>query len=40
MSQAESVMWTLEKDPALRSDFTNITLLEVQPEAPGPKDPS
>ena len=25
-------MWTVEKDPALRSDFTNITLLERAPD--------
>jgi diacylglycerol O-acyltransferase len=32
MSQAEAVMWTVEKDPALRSDFTNITLLDRVPD--------
>jgi WS/DGAT/MGAT family acyltransferase len=32
MSQAEAVMWTVEKDPALRSDFTNITLLDGAPD--------
>ncbi|MGZ8766446.1 MAG: wax ester/triacylglycerol synthase family O-acyltransferase [Acidimicrobiia bacterium] len=32
MSQVEAVMWTVEKDPALRSDFTNITLLDRVPD--------
>ena len=32
MSQAEAVMWTVEKDPALRSDFTNITVLDRAPD--------
>jgi diacylglycerol O-acyltransferase / wax synthase len=32
MSQTEAVMWAVEKDPALRSDFTNITLLERVPD--------
>jgi len=32
MSEAEAIMWTLDKDPALRSDFTNITVLEGPPD--------
>ncbi len=32
MSQTEAVMWAVEKDPALRSDFMNITLLERAPD--------
>jgi len=32
MSQAEAVMWTVEKDPALRSDFTNISVLDRAPD--------
>lgn len=32
MSQTESIMWTVEKDPALRSDFVNITVLEGAPD--------
>jgi diacylglycerol O-acyltransferase / wax synthase len=32
MSQAEAVMWTVEKDPALRSDFMNITILDRPPD--------
>jgi WS/DGAT/MGAT family acyltransferase len=31
MSPSEAVMWTVEKDPALRSDFTNVTILDVLP---------
>jgi diacylglycerol O-acyltransferase len=34
MSDAEAIMWTVEKDPALRVDFTNVTILE---RAPDPK---
>ena len=30
MSDAEAVMWTVEKDPALRSDFCNVTVVEGQ----------
>ena len=33
MSDAEAIMWTVEKDPALRVDFTNVTLLEHAPDA-------
>ena len=33
MSDAESIMWAVEKDPALRSDFTNISILEGEPDA-------
>jgi WS/DGAT/MGAT family acyltransferase len=31
MSPTEAIMWTVEKDPALRSDFCNLTLLERRP---------
>lgn len=31
MSDAEGLMWAVEKDPALRSDFCNLTLLEEPP---------
>src|SRR5689334_22045834 len=31
MSDSEAVMWAVEKDPALRSDFCNLTLLEHTP---------
>jgi WS/DGAT/MGAT family acyltransferase len=33
MSDAEAIMWAVEKDPALRSDFTNISILEHEPDA-------
>jgi diacylglycerol O-acyltransferase / wax synthase len=33
MSDAEAIMWAVEKDPALRSDFTNISILERTPDA-------
>src|SRR5262249_26095159 len=33
MSDAEAIMWAVEKDPALRSDFTNISILEAEPDA-------
>jgi diacylglycerol O-acyltransferase len=32
MSDTEAIMWAVEKDPALRSDFTNITILEGKPD--------
>lgn len=32
MSDTEAIMWAVEKDPALRSDFTNITILEGRPD--------
>jgi len=32
MSDAEAVMWAVEKDPALRSDFCNLTLLDHAPD--------
>jgi diacylglycerol O-acyltransferase / wax synthase len=32
MSDAEAIMWAVEKDPALRSDFTNISILERAPD--------
>src|SRR3974390_2341527 len=31
MSDTEAVMWAVEKDPALRSDFCNLTFLEHAP---------
>ena len=31
MSASEAVMWAVEKDPALRSDFANITVLDQAP---------
>src|SRR5437899_3010638 len=30
MSAAEALMWAVEKDPALRSDFCNLTIVEGQ----------
>lgn len=32
MSDAEAVMWAVEKDPALRSDYCNLTILEHAPD--------
>lgn len=32
MSPSEAIMWTAEKDPALRSDFSNITILDSHPD--------
>jgi diacylglycerol O-acyltransferase / wax synthase len=32
MNDAEAIMWAVEKDPALRSDFTNITLVDGRPD--------
>jgi WS/DGAT/MGAT family acyltransferase len=32
MSDAEAVMWAVEKDPALRSDFCNLTIVERVPD--------
>lgn len=32
MSDAEAMMWVVEKDPSLRSDFMNITLLDQAPD--------
>src|SRR5258706_9554217 len=32
MSDTEAIMWAVEKDPALRSDFVNITLLDQPPD--------
>jgi diacylglycerol O-acyltransferase len=32
MSNAEAIMWAVEKDPALRSDFCNLTILEHAPD--------
>ncbi|MGZ6896646.1 MAG: wax ester/triacylglycerol synthase domain-containing protein [Acidimicrobiia bacterium] len=31
MSPSEAVMWAVEKDPALRSDFCNVTVLDRPP---------
>ncbi len=31
MSDTEAIMWAVEKDPALRSDFCNLTILESVP---------
>src|SRR5450755_2624483 len=31
MSDSEAIMWAVEKDPALRSDFCNLTILEHAP---------
>src|SRR3954470_12335823 len=32
MSDAEALMWTIEKDPALRSSFLQLTLLDGAPD--------
>ena len=32
MSDTEAIMWAVEKDPALRSDFCNLTILESPPD--------
>ena len=32
MSDTEAVMWAVEKDPSLRSDYCNLTLLESAPD--------
>jgi WS/DGAT/MGAT family acyltransferase len=32
MSSSEAIMWAVEKDPALRSDFSNITILDRAPD--------
>jgi diacylglycerol O-acyltransferase len=34
MSDAEALMWTIEKDPALRSSFLQLTLLASAPDFP------
>ncbi|MDP9336799.1 MAG: diacylglycerol O-acyltransferase, partial [Actinomycetota bacterium] len=31
MSNAEAIMWAVEKDPALRSDFCNLTIFDRRP---------
>jgi diacylglycerol O-acyltransferase / wax synthase len=31
MSNAEAIMWAVERDPALRSDFCNLTFLDARP---------
>src|SRR5207245_3913685 len=31
MSDTEAIMWAVEKDPALRSDFCNLTMLDRRP---------
>ena len=33
MNDAEAIMWMVESDPFLRTDFTNITLLQSVPDA-------
>jgi diacylglycerol O-acyltransferase len=33
MSPSEAIMWAAEKDPALRSDFLNLTVLDQIPDA-------
>src|SRR5262245_18088539 len=33
MTDAEAIMWAVEKDPALTSDFCNLTLLDGRPTA-------
>jgi WS/DGAT/MGAT family acyltransferase len=33
MSDTEAIMWAVEKDPALRSDFCNLTILDSPPDA-------
>src|SRR5437763_14741957 len=32
MSDAEALMWTIEKDPGLRSSFLQLTLLDSAPD--------
>ncbi len=32
MTDTEAIMWVVEKDPALRSDFVNITVLDEVPD--------
>ena len=32
MSPSEAIMWAVEKDPALRSDFCNVTILDRVPD--------
>ena len=32
MSASEAIMWAVEKDPALRSDFSNLTILDQVPD--------
>ncbi|HKN92423.1 MAG TPA: wax ester/triacylglycerol synthase domain-containing protein [Acidimicrobiia bacterium] len=32
MNDAEAIMWVVESDPFLRTDFTNVTLLESAPD--------
>ena len=32
MTDSEAIMWAVEKDPALRSDFCNLTMLERVPD--------
>ena len=31
MSDTEAIMWAVEKDPALRSDYCNLTFLDHRP---------
>ena len=32
MNDAEAIMWAVESDPFLRTDFTNVTVLESAPD--------
>src|SRR5256885_7665774 len=32
MNDAEAIMWVVESDPFLRTDFTNVTVLEAAPD--------
>jgi hypothetical protein len=32
MNDAEAIMWAVESDPFLRTDFTNVTVLEAPPD--------
>ncbi|MDQ1496784.1 MAG: hypothetical protein QOI86_124 [Actinomycetota bacterium] len=32
MNDSEAIMWAVESDPCLRTDFTNVTLLESAPD--------
>ena len=40
MSDAEGLMWRLEKDPHLASTFANITILDRPPDQPPADDPA
>src|SRR5882762_88957 len=32
MTATEALMWSVERDPVLRSSFTNVTILEQSPD--------